>query len=257
MHLAQVYQAARGLADHGHRLPPEERAAWRAVAMRLQECAEQEATWLAGSPPAGYAEEVRALHRQLLAMDTSPTAHTPPTMLAARWVAGWLAPDADRGGRAAPAPATAAQEPGRPGSLPDLEGHRRRRQAGLQPHPGWALLLISDASLRPAQGRGAGDVLVIHHAGEVPPEVEAVHCLAAFTAAFELTCRADGRSWRWRQVGYQFPAHIGPPPAPELPSAGEFAADLEHLPKGLIPGPIRAPGWWSVSSILGSSRPWP
>jgi hypothetical protein len=228
--LTLIYHTATGLAENGHRLPPAEQLAWRTVAMRLQELAEQEQDWPTWFPPAGYAETVRALHGQLATMDM------PAVALAARWVTAWLAEHGDQGdradqtGRGRPrAPARTQAGPGRPELL--LTGRRRsRRQTGLQVDPGWAVLLISSATLG-----SEGDS----------------QRLVTISNALKLTCQADGRPWEWREVGYQFQARVGPPPTPEHPSAAQIAAELEHLANGLIPGPI--PGWWSVSTVLGAS----
>jgi hypothetical protein len=228
--LTLICHTATGLADLGHRLPPAEQLAWRTVAMRLQELAEQEQDWPTWFPPAGYAETVRALHGQLVTMDT------PTSALAARWVTAWLAEHDDRGdgadqtGRRAQRALAATQEgPGRPELV--LTGRRRsRHQTGLQLHPGWAVVLIGGATL---ESEGDSQRLIV------------------ISNALQLTCLADDRPWQWREVGYQFQARIGPPPTLGQPSAAQIAAELEHLAIGLIPGPI--PGWWSVSTLFGAS----
>ena len=81
MTLRQLDHCATALADYGHRLPGEERFAWRVAAGQLQLLSGQ--WWACDLPwkvPAGYAEAVQALRDELAATATSP---------AALWRAGW------------------------------------------------------------------------------------------------------------------------------------------------------------------------
>lgn len=233
----QIYNAAAGLAEHGRGLPAAEQLAWRALAVQLQELADQVRGYsLVGQAPADYAERVQALHDQLATTDK------PAALLAARWMAGWLAEHADPAVPRArvqtlalvPAPQLAGHQP------PPSAGQRRwgeptprgdRHRPGLPLRRGWAVLLLSDVT---------GETVVDHW------------CLTTILSVAELTCAADNRPWQWRQVGAQFQVLIGPPPAAEHPSAGQLAADLEHLASGLNPGP------WRISAFAGSgNRPHP
>jgi hypothetical protein len=120
--LGRIYRTVTGMADYGRRLPATEQLAWRALAVQLQEFADQDQefadqapswpTW--SPPPEGVAEGVRALHGQLVTMNT------PVSALVARWVSLWLAECADqtqRRAQRAQARATAQQDPARPEPL--------------------------------------------------------------------------------------------------------------------------------------------
>lgn len=219
-----------GLADHGHRLPAAERLAWRNLARRLQDLADDDGGYqVAKDAPANYAEQVRALHDQLATTDT------PPTPLAARWVAGWLAEHDDPAApRAQPqvlviAPAVElAGQPQPPGAgdrrwdTPAPPGDRHR--PGIPPRRGWAVLLVSDVTVTTAPDYG---------------------CLTTIGGAAELTRAADDRPWQFRQVSSQVKIHIGPSQTREYSSADKLAADLAHLALGLNLGQ------WRVGTLAG------
>lgn len=218
--IRQIYYTAAGLAEHGRRLPAADQLAWRALAVQLQPFADQQGGHSAArQAPADYAEQVHALHDQLVATAT------PASPLAARWLAGWLAEHADPPDPRGPTPArmlAAAPELADP-QPPRGAGHRRwgaptpradRHGPGLPLRRGWAVLLVSEITVE---------------------TVVDDWCLMTINSAAELTCIADDRPWQFRQVGAQFQVHIGPPQAAAHPPAGQLAGELEHLARGLNP----------------------
>jgi hypothetical protein len=124
--LRQLDHCATALAEFGHRLPGEERFAWRVVAGQLQPLSGQ--WWACDLPwkvPTGYAEAVQALRDELAATATSPAA------LVAGWLDVWLAERRERAVRRLLV--TGWQD--RPQPMP-LPGWAR-------PTPGWVLLRVS------------------------------------------------------------------------------------------------------------------
>ena len=155
-----------------------------------------------------------ALHDRLASTDT------PATSLAGRWLTGWLTeyadPEATGRVRGAPLAVVIARA---------LPGNRQGqvRAAGTLPRP----------LVRQPMRRHVNDGWAVLHIGNVPLKTAVDHwCLMTISSAAELTCLADGRPYQWLRDGPEYQAHIGPPPGPSDPAAGQLAADLEHLARG-------------------------